>query len=88
VDNADDDTGGNGTGNVTIKANSITANNVDTRGFRNDTRGVNNGSVVLQALSPLNNYDPNDSVNNAFTKQADGYRPDQHPRLHEPGRQV
>jgi hypothetical protein len=66
VDNSDRDTGGDGCGDITIKASSIDVNNVDARGCRNDPSGraPYSGNVLLQALSPAGNYDPNDSVNN------------------------
>jgi hypothetical protein len=71
IDNSDQDSGGDGGWGVTIKANTIDVNNIDTRGLRNDPPGrpPYSGPVVLQALSPLGNYDPNDSVNNASTNK-------------------
>ncbi len=66
VDNADRDTGGDGAGDITIRANTIDVNNIDARGFRNDPTGraPYSGNVLLQALSPLGSYNPNDGVNN------------------------
>lgn len=64
VDNADRDTGGDGAGDITIKANTIDVNHIDARGFRNGGRDPFSGNVTLQALSPVGNYDPNDGVNN------------------------
>jgi hypothetical protein len=71
VDNSDRDSGGDGCGDITIKANTIDVNNVDARGFRNDPPGRDpySGNVLLQALSPVGNYDPNDGVNNAATNR-------------------
>ncbi|HNQ90078.1 MAG TPA: putative Ig domain-containing protein [Verrucomicrobiota bacterium] len=66
VDNADRDSGGDGSGDIIIRASTIDVNNLDARGFRNDPpgRAPYSGNVWLQALSPLGNYDPNDGVNN------------------------
>jgi hypothetical protein len=66
VDNSDRDNGGDGCGDITIKANTIDVNNIDARGFRNDPTGRDpySGNVTLQALSPVGNYDPNDGVDN------------------------
>lgn len=71
VDNSDRDSGGDGCGDITIKANTIDVNNFDARGYRNDPGGRDpySGNVTLQALSPVGNYDPNDSVNNASTNK-------------------
>ena len=71
IDNSDQDSGGDGGWGVTIKANTIDVNNIDTRGMRNDPAGrpPYSGTVVLQALSPIGNYDPNDGVNNASTNK-------------------
>lgn len=73
VDNDDQDSGGDGCGDVTIKASSIDVYTVDARSYRYDGspsgRGGFNGNVLLQALSPVGNYDPNDTVNNAATNK-------------------
>ncbi len=71
IDNSDQDSGGDGGWGVTVKANTIDVNNIDTRGLRNDPSGraPYSGNVLLQALSPIGNYDPNDSVNNASTNR-------------------
>jgi hypothetical protein len=66
IDNSDQDTGGDGGWGVTIKANTIDLNTIDTRGMRNDQlgRAPFSGAVMLQALSPVGNYDPGDNINN------------------------
>lgn len=66
LDNSDRDTGGDGAGDITVRAASIDVNQVDARGFRNDPSGrpPYSGNILLQALSPAGNYDPNDGVNN------------------------
>lgn len=71
IDNSDQDGGGDGGWGVTIKANTIDVNTIDTRGMRNDPPGrpPYSGNVVLQALAPVGLYDPNDSVNNASTNK-------------------
>jgi hypothetical protein len=71
VDNSDRDSGGDGCGDITIRANTVDVNNIDARGFRNDPSGRDpySGNVTLQALSPVGNYDPNDAVNNACTNK-------------------
>jgi len=68
VDNSDQDDSGDGGASIMIQANAIDVNQLDTRGMRSSSPR-NNGNVLLQALSPLGNYDPNDSVNNAFTNK-------------------
>jgi hypothetical protein len=71
VDNSDRDNGGDGCGDITIKGSSVDVNNVDARGFRNDPSGraPYSGNVLLQALSPVNNYDPNDNINNSSSNR-------------------
>ena len=71
MDNSDRDTGGDGAGDITIKANAIDVNNVDARGFRNDPGGRDpySGNVTLQALSPVGSYSTTDAVNNASTNR-------------------
>jgi hypothetical protein len=71
VNNSDQDGGGDGGCDVTIKANSVYVNNIDTRGMRNDLSGrpPYSGNVLLQALAPTGGYDSNDSVNNASTNR-------------------
>jgi len=71
VDNSDRDTGGDGCGDITIKANTLDVNNVDARGFRNDPPGRDpySGNVTLQALSPVGSYSTTDAVNNASTNR-------------------
>ena len=71
IDNSDQDTSGDGGWGVTIKADTIDVNSIDTRGMRNDRlgRAPFSGAVVLQALSPVGNYDPNDSTNNTFANK-------------------
>jgi hypothetical protein len=67
IDNGDRQTGGNGGGDITIKAGSIDVNNLDTRGMR--TTWTVSGNILLYALSPAGNYNPADSVNNAATNK-------------------
>lgn len=71
IDNSDRDSGGDGCGEITIKASSIDVNNIDARGFRNDPSGraPYSGNVNLIALAPAGNYNPNDSVNNTAANQ-------------------
>lgn len=70
IDNSDDDTSGDGGADVNIKAGAITVHNVETRTMRDDgSARAANYNVLLQALSPLGNYNPNDSVNNSFTNK-------------------
>lgn len=71
VDNSDRDTGGDGCGDITIKAHTLDVNHVDARGFRNDPSGraPYSGNVFLHALSPAGNYDPNDNINNTSSNR-------------------
>lgn len=71
LDNSDRDTGGDGAGDITVRAASIDVNQVDSRGYRNDPSGrpPYSGNILLQALSPAGNYDPNDGVNNRVSNR-------------------
>ena len=71
IDNSDQDGGGDGGWGVTVKANTIDVNSIDTRGMRNDSAGrpPYSGDVVLQALSPVGGYSTGDGVNNASTNK-------------------
>jgi hypothetical protein len=65
VDNGDRDMGGGDTGNVTIKAASITVSNI----YNAPWRAIGTpsaGKVILQALSPAGGYSPSAAANNTY----------------------
>ena len=67
VDNSDQDTGGNGAANVTILANAITVNNVNTYSVRTSGGGRYSGNITLVALAAPQYSPANGVYNNAFT---------------------
>jgi hypothetical protein len=63
IDAQDEATGGNNGGDVTIRADSVTVGDIDTRSRRTASSDRSSGSVLLEALDPAGTNTLNNSIN-------------------------